>query len=227
MQVLHRDGDEVVSRIRHLAREQLVEHDAEGVDVGSLVDLLALRLLGGDVVARPEDGARLRHALNVDGTRDAEVRDLGLALLGEEHVLRLDVSVHEPALVREVQRAGDLQPVAERLVDRQRAVREEALEVLALDVLEDDVLAAVFLAAVDDRDDVGMGQLRDRARLAPEALDVVLVGAVLLVQDLDGDGALEQPVVRTEDVGHASRAHELVQLVTARDQLTDHGAKFG
>ncbi len=199
----------------------------EGVDVGSRVDLLAARLLGSDVVARPDDGARLRHALNVDGTGDAEVRDLGLALLREEHVLRLDVAVHEPALVREVQRAGDLQPVTKRLVDRQRPVRQEALEIFALDVLEDDVLAAVFLAPVDDRDDVGMGQLRNGARLAPETLDVVLVGAVVLVQHLDGDGALEQPVVRPEDVGHAPRAHELVQLVTARDQLSDHGSKFG
>ena len=32
--VLHRDGDEVLARERHLAGQQLVEHDAERVDVG-------------------------------------------------------------------------------------------------------------------------------------------------------------------------------------------------
>ena len=50
---------------------------------------------------------------------------------------------------------------------------DERLQVLAGDVLEDDELAIVLLAAVDHRDDVRMRELRDRARLATEALDVV------------------------------------------------------
>ena len=43
----------VVSFERHLTREQLVEHAAEGVDVCTAVDLLAANLLRGDVVERP------------------------------------------------------------------------------------------------------------------------------------------------------------------------------
>ena len=37
--VLHRDGDEVLAGERHLAGQQLVEDDPERVDVGALVDL--------------------------------------------------------------------------------------------------------------------------------------------------------------------------------------------
>ena len=73
----------------------------------------------------------------------------------------------------------------------------------------------------------GCVELRDRARLAAEALDVVLVPRVLLVQDLERDGALEQPIVRAKHVRHPARADELLQLVAARDELTDHGLKFG
>ena len=59
----------------------------------------------------------------------------------------------------------------------------------------------------------GCESWRDRPRLAPEALDVVVVGGVVLVQDLERDIALEQPVVRAVDAGHAARADELLELV--------------
>ena len=59
-------------------------------------------------------------------------------------------------------------------------------------MLEDDELPPVVLAAVDDGDDVRVRELRDRAGLAPEALDVLLVVAVLRVQDLERDVPLEQ-----------------------------------
>jgi len=54
---------------------------------------------------------------------------------------------------------------------------------------------------------------RDSARLAPKALDVLLVVGVLLVEDLQGDLALEQPVVGPVDARHAAGPHELLELV--------------
>ena len=51
-----------LAREGHLAGQQLVENDPERVDVGALADLPALGLLGRDVVAGAEDGARLRLA---------------------------------------------------------------------------------------------------------------------------------------------------------------------
>ena len=103
---------------------------------------------------------------------------------------------------------------------------DERLQVLAVDVLEDDELAAVLLAAVDHRDDVRMRELGDRARLAAEALDVLVVVGELLVQHLQRDVALEQPVVRPVDARHAAGADELLELVALRDQLPDHNAQL-
>ena len=51
---------DVVARERAAAGEHLVEHDAEGPDVGALVDGLAARLLGRHVGRRAEDHAHLR-----------------------------------------------------------------------------------------------------------------------------------------------------------------------
>ena len=61
------------------------------------------------------------------------------------------------------------------------------------------------------------------AGLTPEALHVVAVGCVVLMQDLQRDAPLEQAVLRAEDAGHAAGADKLFELVAARDHLTDHG----
>ena len=45
------------------------------------------------------------------------------ALLVDEDVLGLDVAVHDAAVVRGAERAGDLDRVGDRLGDRQAAVR--------------------------------------------------------------------------------------------------------
>ena len=52
------------------------------------------------------------------------------------------------------------------------------LERLALDVLEHDERNAVVLAGVEHADDVRMLELRDRAGLAAEALDLLALAAV-------------------------------------------------
>jgi len=48
------------------------------------------------------------------------------------------------------------------------------------------------------------------------------VAGVVLVEELDRDGALEQPVAGAVDARHAARADELLELVAIRDQLADH-----
>ena len=139
-------------RERQLAGEQLVEDDAERVDVGALADRLALRLLGRDVVGGAEHGAGLRHALaDVERARDPEVGHLRGAVAVQQHVLRLHVAVHEPVRVRERERRSRSGcPSVERALDRQRPLAvDDLLEVVAVDVLEDDELPALVLAAVD------------------------------------------------------------------------------
>jgi hypothetical protein len=212
----HCHGNEVLALERNVARQQLEEHDAERVDVGGGVHRPAARLLGRDVVARPEHGPGLRHALDVERSRDAEVGHLRLAVAVQQHVLRLDVAVNEPGRVREGESATDLRRHLERLPNGQRAAAlDHLLQVLAGDVLEDDELAVVVLAAVDDGNDARVRELRHGARLAAEALDRLLVGEVRRVQDLQRDVALEQGIVRAVDARHPSGANELEQLVAA------------
>ena len=126
-------------------------------------------------------------------------------------------------LVREAERTRDLQGKPHGVLLGQRPLAlDERLQILAVDVLEDDVLTLFLLTAVDHGDDVRVRQLRDRARLAAEALDVVGVGRELRVEHLQRDVTLEQPVVRAVDARHTAGADELLELVAVRDQLPHH-----
>jgi hypothetical protein len=121
--VLHRHRDLVLAVERDVAGEHLEQHDAERVDVRLAVDVVAERLLGRDVVGRAEHAAVGGQALVVERAGDAEVGDLGRALLVDQDVLGLDVAVDDAARVRGAERARDLDRVGDRLVDRQRPMR--------------------------------------------------------------------------------------------------------
>ena len=78
-EVLHRDLDRRLAVEGRLAGQELVEDDAERVQIGARIDLAAAGLLGGEVLRRPHDRARLGHLAGA-GPRDPEVRHLHAAL---------------------------------------------------------------------------------------------------------------------------------------------------
>ncbi len=226
--VLHRHRDLVLAAERDLAGEHLVEHDAQRVDVGLAVDLVAERLLGRDVVGGAQHAAVRGQALVDEHARDAEVGHLGRPLGVDQDVLGLDVAVDDAAVVRGAQRAGDLDRVGDRLGDRQAAQAADALlERLALDVLEHDVgrrvAVVALLAGVDDLDDVRVVELGHGAGLAAEALQLVGVAGRLAMHQLDRDRPLEHGVERPVDRRHAAGADLGVEAVAIREERADEG----
>ena len=105
--LLERDRHRRVAVERHPAGQALVEQDAGRVEVRARRHRVALRLLGRQVLRGAEDRAGLGHVRGA-GAGDAEVRDLGVALVVDDHVVRLDVAVDDPALVGEALGAQDL-----------------------------------------------------------------------------------------------------------------------
>ena len=105
-----------VPAVGRVAGEHLVQHDPGGVDVAAGVGAAALELLGGQV----GDGAD-EHAAGLaglpgadDGAGQAEVGDLDHAVDADEHVLGLDVAVHDAGPV------GGGEPGQHRLEDGER-----------------------------------------------------------------------------------------------------------
>ena len=100
-------------------------------------------------------------------------------------------------------------------------VRQHVGEIDPVEVLHDEVGAAVLgRAEVGDVDDVGVADARGRARLAPEALDQLLLGRVVRVQDLDRDPLADLDVLAGVDRPHAALA-DLAQHAVA---VVDHAA---
>ena len=123
----HPPGEGCLGRRRgkgRLARQHLVQHAAESVDVAPRVDRrLTQGLLGRHVGGRAdgEPGRRqLRGRGTAHGAGDAEVGHHGVAAL-QQDVLRLDIAVNEPVVVRMGERIGHLARDAERLVHRAAA----------------------------------------------------------------------------------------------------------
>ena len=114
--VLEGDLHGLLALIGLLAREHLVEHDAERVDVAAGIGHAARHELGGEVGDRAEQlgagrGVRRRRS------RQTEVADLDPAVLREQHVLGLDVAVHDPGAMRRREARED------RIHDRDRLRR--------------------------------------------------------------------------------------------------------
>ena len=138
--------------------------------------------------------------------RQAEVEHLDLALRRELHVGGLQVPVHDPLLVRGLERVRDLARDRERLVDRHRAGRDPLRQRLALDELEHERLDVAGLLQPVDRRDVRVVQRRQDLRLALEPRQPLRVLRHRLRQHLDRDVAVELRVPRPVHLSHPARA---------------------
>src|SRR5204863_5445321 len=101
-------GDRVES-VRRATGQQLVENRAERIEVRRCGRVLPGDLLGREVRRGAEDRAHLRVPRGLGGARDAEVGDLQYVVVAQQEIARLDVSVHESAVVRVLQTRARLE----------------------------------------------------------------------------------------------------------------------
>ena len=161
---LHREQVDAWSIKRWPECAKLVEHDAHRPHIGLVAVGLGLDDLGGQVVGRPHHCAGL-----LDGVTqhlgDAEVADLDDALLGQEDVGSLDVSVDDLAIVDVLHSQAHLgKPIKDLIL-------AEGLPALLLDfltnvasvsVIHDDAqLTALGLEGLDKLYDVGVLEMLD------------------------------------------------------------------
>ena len=197
---------------RPIARQQLVHHGAEGVDVGLRRDVGRLHLLGRHVARAAGDAFDPRHVRVLD-QRNAEVDHADVVVERQHDVARLDVAVDHAAAVRVVQALGALEHDLDDVVDAQQVVgpairRERARTV---HVLRHDVVAAVLLARIVDRQNVRVLEAPHHLRLVEEHLAsdarLLLVVLVLDVVELDRYVAAVIRVVRQEHAAGAALPH--------------------
>ena len=154
-----------------------------------------------------------------DAAGQAEIEDLGIAVVPHHDVLGLDVAVHDPGGMGRGQRPGHLADEGHQL--RQGGTPGgERPQRLPLDQLHDEEGLALVLVDVVDRADVGVVQGGGGAGLAPEPLQALGILGILLGQELQGDAAAEAGVLGLVDDPHAAAAQWLQDAVVG-DGLAD------
>ena len=204
---------------RHGAGEHLVEHDAHGVDVGARVGLGGRGDLGRDVRHGPEHVAGRGHRDLGGRSGQAEVGDLGGAVGGNEDVLGFDVAVDDADAVGGTQSLERVGRVAQRLGDREGALRaQELAQVRAVDEFHDEESLARHDPLVEDRDDAGVHDARGRACLASETLDECGRVCQVRVHHFEGDGPVESLILGDVHGSHAAAGQPAGDPVSFVDQ---------
>ena len=166
--------------------------------------------------------ARRRGAVGGEQRGDAEVEQLGLAGGGDQDVGRLDVAVHDQALMRIREGGAHLFDQSDARPDAGPVRLAPRVDRLAVDQLHDQVGHAVVGAAgIEQLGDARMVEAGEHAPLEAEPFDDR--GRAPRRQDLDRGLPVELVVValRREDDAHAAAAdfrHQPVGAEAPADQ---------
>ena len=154
-----------------------------------------------------------------DGLGDAEIGDADESIAVDQHVLGLDVAVHNASPMDRRQAVQDLPRDLPRFLGGQRpAAGDQVLEILPVHELHDEVEPAVLLTHIIDVDDVAVRHRGGSSGLALEALDVGGVLLAVAAQDLDGDLAFQPPIVAAPGDGRGPGPDHLDDVVPIGEQ---------
>ena len=149
----------------------------------------------------------------MDEFRETEVEDFHEAVVRDDHVLRLQIAMHDAALVRGGESVGDFAGDAQNIFQRHRAVGGELAKIASFDELHGDVRDRIAAPDVVDRDDARMIQRRCRARFELEAAEMITARRQLGRENFQRDVALELRIARAINLAHAAGADRRDDLV--------------
>ena len=193
---------------RRRARENLVEHDGERIEIAALVALAAAALLGRHIERRADRRAGARHAHAALHAGDAEVHDLHAPVIADHQIGRLNVAMDHAHLMRIGDAVGGLRDNGEALLDAERsaALAQHIVERAAAHQLHHHIeLIAIGQERVE-RGDVRMIQTREALRLRLEAPDEFGILRQLGAQRFDRDLALDESVEGDMHLAHRRRS---------------------
>jgi hypothetical protein len=230
-----REGRDFVFALeRALARDHLVEENAERKDIGARIGRLARRLFRCHVAGRAQNpaftgeiGTRSDRRRRAIGCRrhdlgETEVEHLDDPVVLQHHVRGLEVAVRDTLGVCVPHGIGDRDGEIEKRCERITACRHPFGQRMALEKLHRQKRVAVGFFDRVDGDDVRMAKRRHGLRFTLEALPAIGILCHLRRQDLERDLALEPGIEGAIDLAHAAGADGRQDLVVC-EPLADHG----
>ncbi len=211
----NREGSPLL-RERQLAGEQFVQHDPGRVHISGRTQLRTLGLLRRHVRRRTEQFARPRRKRVVltEHPRDPEVTNLHRAVVADEHVLRLHVTVQHTMSVRAVEARTDHERDRARgalvISLRDKAVPDGA----SAQALHDENAGVLVFDVVVDGHNVRVIDGRQHLCFDVEALAHRIRGHEIGRKKLDGDFPPELAMARSHDHSERASADLLTYLVS-------------
>ncbi len=220
----HERGDFVrcVRVMGHDPGEHFIQHRAERVDVCALINGATAQLLGRHVL-RCSDGqtggsqCAYRGALTEDFqlASDAEVGQHRSPLRVYEHVLWLDVAMHQALVVRGVQSGRYLHRQPRRLRGTNDPFAVDAVAQRLLEYRHDDVEQSALFAETEKRHNIRMVEGCHPTSLVAKPGHVSSILCEMPGQHLDRDLAGEPWIQSTVDLGHAATTQQGNELVAS------------
>ena len=197
----------------------MAQHHAEGEDVRALIRRLATGLLRSHVGDGADEfsieqagGARLVVRPSFVQASQAEIEDLGAAVVAEKDIARLQIAMDHAGPVSRIQGFANLQGELEGFADGKSAGRNGIVQSLAGEILHHQARLAATLHHVVDGDDTGMVERRGEPGFAKERGRhgrIVHFGA----HHFDGDLAAQAEITPAVDNAHATSSEPSRNLV--------------
>ncbi len=151
--------------------------------------------------------------------REAEVHELGHAAGRDQDVCPLDIAVCHAVVERVLQapRQPDHHRDRRHLVDV-HADLEQFAEVRPLDILHNHIVVFIFIAVIEDLDDVGVAEPHARLGFLVEALDEAGLGDEAAAEHLDGDRLTAPEPLSPIDAREGPLGEVEQDLATAQDE---------
>jgi hypothetical protein len=154
----------------------------------------------------------------------SEVADVRLVFAIDEDVGGLQVAMEDPMLMSIVNRSGDprdkfhvaLNRVAIRNKGRNASPFQAIRQSLAFDQLHAEVILTCFLAGLEDRNDIRMGETGGGLGFRMEALDRARGDRMDAGDDFKRDGAAKARLSRLVDNAHSATPEFLKNFVVAK-----------
>src|SRR6266436_3319222 len=197
-----------------LSRNQFVEYDSKRKDIGTSVLGLAENLLRAPV----SRGAKKRAGAGIVAgeARHSEIHELHAAVVGDEHIGWLDVTVNYTSAVRGAKSAGDFRNDRAGPGVRKAAPFQDAVEWLALQEFHDQVrcLRTFVNAHIVQRHDRGVRELPDYAGFL-EKTQTAFALREFFGEKLDGHLTADHGIVRSRHAASGAGADDLETFVTS------------
>jgi hypothetical protein len=116
--------------------------------------------------------------------------------------------MNDSSAMRAVERARDLNGIADDLIDRERGAVNACLKGFTFEILHDEERRALVLADVIESADVRMIKRGNRPGFVLESLSELRIAGELGSEHLDGDDAIEPRIACLVDLAHPAATEQ-------------------